>query len=269
MVETTYEAQVRQIAAFDDLLEYFQGQKPRWDGDVSDAQAGYTALANNLRAVVKSQMFFSATIDPDEAEPTNVDGGTFSTIKSAVDASPHGSYVSIYLKKDKVYEIDGGITVGNRVLDFQPVGNGAENPQVNVGVYSTGVVNNLYSMVVQFGAVHFSGVTISLPTEKVDAALPWTGDPSMIRYIPRGLVFIGLSSSVVNGGAADVTIGLANARYGGTISAGIYNSTLDGPLSAIIGGAQGIVTIARQAVTLANGATLADSGTLGTNLLQS
>ena len=33
------------IAGYTDLKAYFEDQKPRWDGDVTAAQAAYAALA--------------------------------------------------------------------------------------------------------------------------------------------------------------------------------------------------------------------------------
>ncbi len=43
------------IAGYTDLKAYYEGQKPRWDGDVAAAQAAYAALAANLVGIIPTE----------------------------------------------------------------------------------------------------------------------------------------------------------------------------------------------------------------------
>ena len=265
MVETTYEAQIRQIAAFDDLLEYFQGQKPRWDGDVAAAQAAYAALSSNLKGVIASQMDFFGTVDPDVVNPTNVRGGTFQTIAALVAAAPACSGVQINLLPGKTYTVDTRITLRNQKLYIQQLGVG-DPPIVKFTAFVGGGFNTVNSFMPRgMCCVKFYKCNIELPTAKIDDGLPWSSFTGLMGYdvgLPQA---VGLHSCLVSGGMAGVEIGIISS---GPATLGLYTATLDGPLVAVVGGGGTTALISGAQVTLSNGAVLIGaSSTLGTNYL--
>ena len=264
MSETTYEAQLRQISAFDDLLGYFQGQKPRWDDDVEAAQAAYAALAGNLRGVVGSQMDFTATINPDDPAPTNVRAGVFNTIKAAVDAAPQGSFVTLSLVSGATFPIAADILLANKTVRLIKSGGGA-NPILTPIAYSTGSHNALRTFDMWSGLLQLQNCDVQFPA-KVDAALPWSSTCTLVIYRTGTLVSLGLTGGTVSSSEAEH--GLASAKAGTHVTLGIYNTTLDGPFSAVSTAGNGVVEISQGAVTLLNGATLTSAGTIGTNILQ-
>lgn len=267
MVETTYEAQVRQIAAFDDLLEYFQGQKPRWDGDVVAAQAAYAALGANLKGVVNAQMYFVATIEPDNPNPTNVDNGTFLTINAAISAAPAGSFVDIRLPAGGTYEVLNGMTVEYRSIKLSKYGVG-DNPIVEFKAYVNGPYNHIPSFSISGGGhISFFGVEVVLPTERADPALEWSAAQAVVAYTPGGIINVSFDRSKLTGGiVGDNTLGLAIGGAGSIVNIGVYLSTLDGNVAAIIG--SGAKVISRVSISLENGAQVYTNGTVGVDVIQ-
>lgn len=264
MTETTHEALLRQTATAEELLAYFQAQRDQFQADVAEAQGDYAALAADLDALIGSRMDFTATIDPDEAAPTNVDGGTFTTIKAAIDAAPKGSFVTLSLAPGKTFPIDADIYIFNRTVHLIRNGGGA-NPVIAPGVISTGSHNALTNFRMWFGHLMLTNCDVQFPG-KVDAGLPWSSTCTLVQYRTGSRVSVGVINGEVTSSEAEH--GLASAKVGTHVVLGIYNSTLDGPLSAVRTANGGVVEISQAAVTLLNGASLTDAGTIGVNILQ-
>lgn len=55
MTETTHEALVRQTAAAEALLAYFQGQRADLQADIATAQEAYAALGANLAGIIPTE----------------------------------------------------------------------------------------------------------------------------------------------------------------------------------------------------------------------
>ncbi|UWR20219.1 hypothetical protein [Sulfitobacter pontiacus] len=263
MVETTYEAQVRQIAAFDDLLDYFQAQKPRWDGDVASAQAAYAALSSNLKNVVKNEMNFSVEIDPDAANPSEITGGVFNYIGDAIDAAPRGALVTLNLLAGKEHTVDRGISLLGRQLYFKQKGVG-DRPVLKIGAISDENFNHMRGFdTLGSESLTFHNIDIQFP-EKNDPALPWSSLRSLVRYTSVGTRIVSLTS-------CDIT-GIDNQSIASSVGAGISivslnNTVMDGAIYAVSSMSSGVALISKLSLTLQNGAGLNEGGTLGTNYL--
>lgn len=252
------------IAGYTDLKAYFEDQKPRWDGDVTAAQAAYAALAGNLRGVVNTQMYFTATVDPDVVAPTNVAGGTFATLKSAIEAAPAGAYVFLQLIAGKTYPISTAIYLRNRDVVLNKSGVGA-NPVIAPRATANATSNSLDLIVVEAGSLLFQYCDILLPP-KANAALGWSGAKALIGFRAGTTVRLGIAGGIVT--STDPEIGLVNAMVATSIQLGLYQVTLDGPFSAVVRAQDASIVVSKFTVTLLNGASMTDGGTIGTNILQ-
>lgn len=264
MVETTHEALLRQTATAEELLAYFQGQRTELQADIATSQAAYAALAANLKGVVKSQMYFTALIDPDEANPTNEDAGVFNTIEAAVEAAPSGAFLRLSLQPGKTYPIEGTILAENRNIILQKSGAG-DNPVLAPAAFSTGSSNALWCFrFEEGGSLKTSYVDVQFP-QKADAGLAWSSDNTLVGYHPTMSVVLGMIGGVVTG---HDNLALISSFTGRHVAISLNNVTLDGAMFAVKGAGDGSVLIGRHALTLTNGAQLTDGGTVGTNILQ-
>ena len=252
------------IAALKGAADAYNGKKGEIDAALASAQAGFTALSGDLKGVVNERMHFTATIDPDEPNPTDVDGGTFLTAKQAIEAAPSGAWVLLNFARGKVHQITSVVSYA-QALYFRPIGSG-EAPILDFPAFSTGAYNQMHTIsMLGEGVLNSAAVDFSFPVAKAEDALPWSSQNSAIRYgeaIQRRLYF---ASGKVSGGES---CALLRAGGGSIAQLSIYNATLDGPIYGINGMASGIGVAAKAGVTLLNGAALTDGGTLGTNLLQ-
>ncbi len=240
-------------------------QSERWDDEVVAAQSAYAALAGNLKNVVTSMMTFSGTVDPDDPAPTNVDAGTFNTIADLIEMSPRGSHVTVTLKAAKEYPIAVLANVHNRSLYFIKDGVGA-NPVIKPVAYvSTTNENYLYGFsAVGGGSMLFRDVDIELTGPKSDVGLPWNVSRKALVTPREGLpIQIGLVNGVVTGSD---NARILNGSPACTSIINLSSMTLDGAMFAV--GSVSVAMINTNAVTLSNGAALADGGAIGTNILQ-
>ena len=209
-------------------------------------------------------MYFTATIDPDDPAPTNVDGGTFNTMKAAVEAAPAGAFVFLSFQTDKTHEITN-MTSYAQAIYLLATGGGAA-PELTVAAYASAGYNLIHTIsMLGFGTIRSAGVNIRLPDAKADAGLPWSSQNSLVRYgeaIQRSFNFY---LGTVSGGEG---CSLLRVSGGGIGKLAIYNATLDGPIYGAAGLVSGVAIVGKSGVTLLNGAALTDGGTLGTNLLQ-
>ncbi|WP_407496912.1 hypothetical protein [Pseudooceanicola sp. MF1-13] len=266
MVETTYEAQLRQIAAFDDLLEYFQGQKPRWDGDVAAAQAAYAALSGNLKGLISSELSREVHVDSTLDAPV---GATYPTIKEAVDSLPRSSYAVVRLKAGQTHEISAHVNVGGMTIDFSYTGDLAlGKPVIKHIAALEGGSNVMYGFIGHACSIQISTCIIQLPTESPDPNASWVTSGRSVFSGSRGRErFAGFQTCTVTGGVPEVTLGVISVYESGYAGLGFFVTTLDGPISAVVAASAGVFNIRKTAFTLANGATETDGGTLGTNYL--
>ena len=236
------------------------------DAQIAQRQAAYDALAGNLKNVVNNQMFFSALVDPDEANPTLTDGGTFTTIAQVFTKVPAGSYIDIVLKSGKVYPISNDILVYGCKVQFAPAQVG-DKPIIQFAPKAGVNFNSIASFTPLVGSFfRFSRVHLELPTAKADPNLPWSSSNTLVRYQPGGQVSVGLDACLVTGGEG---VGVASCNGGCNVNLGIYNSILDGPLTAISAAQLGTISLALNSPSLVNGALLhGPEAVLGQNLIK-
>ena len=251
--------------AMNQLKARYEGFLDGADDQIAARQAAYDGLAGNLINVVNGQMYFTVTVDPDEPNPAvNQDGGTFTTIKAAIEAAPMGSAVLVYLKAGKTHQIASTVFVKNR--DIVVVKSGAgDNPVIAPAAGSNGASNYLSCLRFDPGAtLRMVDVDIQFPP-KIEEALPWNSDKALIGYHPGATTVLELVRSVVTGtGGLALTSAATGVRVGLTLN----TVTLDGDITAVTSANFGVSLIGKHAVTLLNGAAITDGGTVGVNILQ-
>ena len=254
MTETTHEALVRQTAAAEALLAYFQDQRDGLQADIGTAQAAYASLVANLKGVVTSQMHFTGVVDPDEPNPTNVDGGTFTTIAALIAAAPAGSYVVIYLVAGKTHEISTAIVLLRQRISFYRI-NAGSRPVIKLTAYLAGGYNAMHGFRFNHGGGYISvqECDVELPFAKVDPALPWSATVAFCGQTVGNIQQLGLWGVKITGGA-----GLAMMHTPGAVSLlSTYSVTLDGNVHFFNGGAGGVALLSHNTTTLLNGASIA------------
>lgn len=234
------------------------------DDDLAAHQAAYAALEGDLNGVVADQMYFTATVDPDEANPTNVRNGTFTTITAAIDAAPRGAYLAVTLAAGKNHVVSGMIDTNAKKIFLK--GNGADPPTVTFSAYQNGTYNALYAFKPSIGArVYISYVDLVMGP-KADQALGWSITKSLFMYGGGNYWDIGLNgvsfAGYDGGSILRVDAGMnADIRLNGV--------AVDGDALVVSATASGTATIAVSGgLTLTNGALAYDGGAvLGVNLL--
>jgi hypothetical protein len=233
------------------------------DAQIEDRRDAYDAIAADLKSVVGRQMYFTATVNPNEPNPTNVDAGTFNTIKGAIDAAPAGSFVHITIARDVVCVVDVDVQLAAKTVFITSSGAGA-NPVIEFAASVSQTHNFIRGFSFSYGgSVHFNHCDISLP-EKLDPGLPWSGSPSPMAYGLSVTVSVGFYNGTVSGPSEAGLVSCYTATF---VNIRLYSCTLDG-VSAVIRGSSGCANISNGNVTLINGAKLTDLGTVGTNILQ-
>lgn len=233
-------------------------------------QQAYEALATNLIGVVKDQMGFTATIDPDEANPTNVTGGTFTTIKAAIDAAPGGADIKLTLLADKTYDFTA-TNVDGQSVEFLKSGAGANPVLRPLSQTYFGTHNILGGFVVKrSGGVFFTDIDFDFTADKVDPALPWSNSfRHLVRWERGNRVDVKMHGCTATAGA-DATW-ITDCRQTSIVNASLFNCTFDGSITVVggVGLTGGIALVANSGVTLLNGAALVNDATgLGTDLLE-
>jgi hypothetical protein len=250
-------------AAMNQLKARYEGFLDDADNQIVARQAAYDGLSGNLKGIVSSEMHFHAYIEPDNPDPTNVDGGTFNTIREAVDRAPLCSYVAIYLQSDQEYLIDANIHAKNRRINLFKQGSG-ERPVVRFTVNSSGSNNSVWCFTMGDGGSFRAGNVDFVIDDKGDVNLPWSNTSSAFSYVNGGHTKVELVTCSVT---APEGTGITSCYTGGQVNLGMWNVTLDGPFAAVKQVSSGVALISSGAMTLLNGAFLNDGGTLGTSLL--
>ena len=244
-------------AALNALHQRSLEQLNTWDQEVAVRQAAYDALAANLKGVVKSEMDFIATVDPDEAAPTNVDGGTFNNIVDAINAAPAGGEVALNLLPGKTYPLGTSVNLRGRGVVLKKATSGV-NPVLAPAAFSSATVNTFAGFGQSLGGrLRMSGIDVALPA-KNDPALPWGQGRSLVTYMVAGATSIDFSNGTITG---DEGQALLSGFAGTQCRASLYNCTFDGPIFAVRDVGSSVATIVPYLVTLSNGAALTSDGT--------
>ncbi|MBB5515762.1 hypothetical protein FHS89_001782 [Rubricella aquisinus] len=273
MAETTHDALLRQTAAAEELLAYFQGQRADLQADIATAQAGYGALTSDLEAVVTARMSVSITFDPAAPAADLVDGGVFRTwaeFLTFVNALPELSYIECRLADGETLDITSqyhGHIYGPRRFYFRAVTGGlaaVDRPTLRSMCYDGVGFNQWYSIAWgRGGSFAFDGVNLSFAPELNGALSASTSNVFFnSQWAPISLI-----NSKVSGAADNI---LVRAVGGAMVDLSLQNVELDGLIGVEhYNGSEGLALITERITTLSNGAVLhSPSFTLGTNLLK-
>jgi len=251
-------------AAMNQLKARYEGFLDDADAQIAQRQGAYDGLAADLTGIVESQMDYVATFDPTLSEFSLVRNGTFPTIASAINAAPAGGLVYIKLPAGGEYELDQSVGFDSRTVFLTKDGQG-DNPVVKPIAYLSGAANYFYGFSAGLGgSIRFHYVDVALPA-KIDDALPWTSLATLVRYSHGGFSRASFFVSTITGTDG---LGIMSAHLGGVAIIGLYGSTLDGDIIGVKNASTGVAIISSNVVTLANGATLNEGGTIGVNLLK-
>lgn len=228
-------------------------------GDIEDRLETFDGLAENLVDVVRRQMHFVGTVDPDIAEPTGVSGGTFQTLKQLVDAAPVGASVEARLVAGKTHLMASDITLISKFLLITKAGAGA-NPVLKPSMNLTTGQNMFARFSVQYtsSSIFLFSVNVDLTAPKVDAGLPWFPNNALIQSGYGGVISVGAY-------ACSITSDDSNkfGVYGQNVALGLTSITLNGAFSFTKVSAGQVLSIARSNVTLNGGATIFNGTSAG------
>jgi|32_taG_2_1085360.scaffolds.fasta_scaffold09203_4 hypothetical protein len=240
------------------------------DDQIAQSQAAYAALAANLKNVVNSQMFFFGTVDPDEENPTNIRGGTFTTIKNLLAYAPAGSSVQMNLLPGKTYDVTERVTIRGQHILFNKLGVG-DPPIISFKAFASGGFNTVASLMPTGpSSLKFYKCNVELPTAKADENLPWSSFTGLLGYDVAMPQAVGFQDCFVSGGVVGEQIGIITSSPAVHAMLGIFSTTFDGPLFGVVNGISSTASISLASATLLNGAKLiGDDSTLGVNYLKS
>jgi hypothetical protein len=237
------------------------------DAQIALRQAAYDALAGNLVGVVRDQMRFTGTIDPDEANPTLVNGGTFTTIAQFVSRAPSGCDARAGLLAGKTYPITTLYLYGHSI-EFFKVGvvESTDDPIIApTAVLQGGTLNYVNSFAQRGnGRLRFTYVNVQMP-EKVDEGLPWSAsNQSLVSAWRCTSADVEFLNSTFKGPDGTCILSASNTNH---CKLSLSQSTLDGLVFGVSNNAGGTTLIAKNGVTMLNGAEYHQTGSLGTTLL--
>lgn len=241
------------IQGYTDLKVFFEGER-----------AAIETARSDLVGTVKAQMEFSGSVDPNNPDVNPSDGGVFASIADVVAASPHGATVEITLMAGEVYTLGQVVDIENRCVRFRKLG-AAANPIIRPTAYVQAELNYSYYFLVRGGEIFFDGVDIDVSGAKADINLPWSpGRASIVTFQRGSSVRVAMNRGTLFG---DGGRGLVSISGGTSAIISLNEATFDGACYVAVNASNGAAVIGRYAVTLSNGAAIADGGVLGQNLI--
>ena len=252
-----------------DLIQAGNDWKEQADALLADRlahQNAYEALTVDLKGVVDARMMFTGRFDNTQVS-TNQEGGYWDSIADCINDAPPGSLVNIYLAEDQTFEFEGNAFFGYSKkirISRDPAQNGPR-PTLRFKAYEHNGENRLYGITPNVGgSAYIDTVDIEFE-DKVNAALPWSTSAGIFSIGQASSVDLGIRYSTITGHADQY---LASALYATQVGLRLHSVTLDGPFVAVKNTASASVSLSQNALTLQNGATLTDGGTIGTNILK-
>jgi hypothetical protein len=261
---------VAQTEAAANLLSFFQGAQLNINQRVDAAETAFEDLADDLIGLLRRYSNFRATLDPNEANPTNDEGGTFTSLDDIIAATPVGAFVDVTLPAGSDFHLSDllqngqHMSVVGRILRIRSAGGGGATLRVDnyvndgTEIYSTRL--NL-----QGSTVFLKELTLVLEP-RVNNALPWNGSyggpiRSIDNFTTLG-AWITDCSIVGSDGASLIVVN------GSNVNASVVASDLDGAFSLMSGLSSGVATLATRGLTMSNSADVTDgTETLGVNFL--
>ena len=259
------EALTAATQALNDVATRAAGYWDDADAQILSRQQAYDALANDLRNVVKQEMYWQVTLDPNSPEVTG-DGGSYQTLSNIFDDAPRGCMIEIEVLTGQTYELTAPtVAVRNQFVRlFTPAGQPPGRLRFPARVDGNG--HNQFN---RFALLYGSGISF----ENVELEMMPKADPVAIWAA------LGGSPIVVNDGQSG-SIGLEECAVFGSDGAALFslnevfaaltfkNVAATGDLALVGAAAQGTGAITTRNVTLSNGAVLRSGGVVGTNVLE-
>lgn len=239
------------------------------DADIATREAAYDALASDLVGVVAERMNFTATWNPDEANPDNVVGGTFADLATLIAAAPNGADVTVQIAAAQTVHIDQNINILNQRLIFVQEGAG-NKPRIVFDAYDNGASANYYRISSSnYGgsAFVFQSVIIEL-ADRPDQAIPFANAASPLSHLGNGSLFgqISLQACEVTSNEA---VSLLRLGFATSIFLSSQGTVIDGPIEVVERTNGSVLIVSTHGVTLQNGAVLYSGGTVGQDILES
>lgn len=243
------------------------------DAEVAEKRAGFQSLSDDLVGVVKDQMLFSVTIDPNDENPSQVSGGVFNTIHQAIAASPAGSVVKMALVGGD-HVIDGTITFDNLHVFIVKKNTAISNPILRPQAFASDTHNQLKGFAP--GSFHpmsfrFHNIDIAFPTDKADPALPWSSFIALIDSSNAGSVRCYTQGCRIFCDSLPPDLPnwqFINVRVASNGMIGFFETELDGGVIGANINSTATAMVARNTLTLSNGASFTNGGTVGTTKLE-
>lgn len=231
-----------------------------------EMHAGYAQKAEDLVGLIRDQSLFAGYLDKTRTEFSQVDGGWFDRIADIFSVAPNKSQVVINLEPGQTIDFDETVTLYGRSVLFRqrPTTEGIR-PKIlfRSSVASSGL-NQLFGISpIGGGSIDFDGVDVAME-DKADPGAAWSVMSSIVRFGEGTDSSARFRDSVVTGHEGQ---GLISCGGGSIANLGLKSVTMDGPISGIINADQGVANLARNNLTLLNGATLTDGAVQGANLL--
>lgn len=239
------------IAGYTDLKAYFEGVRDQIDDKLSD-----------LAGLVIQMGAFAATWDPDEPNPTNVNGGVFSNLDTLLNSAPRGSTIYVDVAAGAV--IDFPYQRSYIISRYVRFTSDPANPAVlNFPCYINENGNNAHNRfhMLNDGEIAFKDINLTL-AGKSDPAKQWQSSQSAIIAASHGdKVRCRLDGCHVVG--ADDAYLLTNTT-GILTEASLTNVEFSGAMRFLHNANDGVAVISTDAITLSGGAVLQTGGTLVT-----
>lgn len=237
------------------------------DAEIAARQGAYDALAANLVEVVRLQMTYQVTLDPDEQEPTNQDGGVYNSLPQLLSDAPAGSYILATIPPNRTLNISANMTVHQgRHIEFASGQMGAGDVKPKIVFETTEGASNTYWRNLFIGhasSVHFGPVILEVQGPQNGKPFSTVGGAICANNGAHAIV--GMNGTEI---ICDPASALCQPYGGGIMSVGTHSSSLDGGSLLYLHGSFGLGIVSQSALTLTNGATVNNGGILGQSLLK-
>lgn len=223
-------------------------------------QAVYDALAGDMVGVVTAQIAFDSFVDPDEAAPTRIAGGTFLTVAEVFAAAPSGCHLRIRLLAGKTHPMTVNVGSDGRDILVDRYGDG-DDPALHIqnitGLENGSEVYTPAAIIMDHGgSVRLSRLDIQFAPLANDAL--WSAER---RGLVRGDNAAKLEVSVMDCSVvADDGQAMVDVWGGCNADVNAYAVGLDG-VFMVRSEALGLARVANQSVTLTNGAAISATTT--------
>lgn len=267
MTETTHEALLRQTAATEEMLDYFQGQRAGFQDNVAEAEGDYAQFAANLKGVVAGELGRNIHWTPAAAadDPANNIFKTWSAVVDYVQDSPASAVISVRLVgvgEDFLVDRNLSLTTGK---SLRISANHGDLIKLTIVSYVENGENSFYEIKLAVGSViDFNGFEIYFGPLVIAGGAIATAAAFLSHNGSSTIAFSSVDASCATKGRI-----LFINQWSGTCQVNAESCDFDGDIVVVDGRPDAIVLYSVRGGGLTNGATLynTDSYTIGQNML--